>query len=595
MLRAVLIFFVCLCSKPAHGNALSDLDSLLSIISNASSYQEQVFEGLSNEIGEITDPESMRAMADTLLYFASEYDAHAYATKAYIHKGNADIIQSNYEEALNSFFKALSLADSLHDSRLKGMSEYCIADVYSYSGNSENALKYYNSALETMFESTDSITLAGIYLNAGDEYLNTKNYSKAINYFEKSLGIYQAHKYDEGLAFSYGNLGMAYAATGSKLDAEDYINKAIVILSELNQLYPISVYLNYLADIYIDKNDLKQALKYSQQSLSLAKEHALKTEISAAHLKLSELYELGDYGEQAYLHYKQHVLVRDSIYNVETAEKLANQRTEFEVEQKQVALDLETEKRRSQQIISIATGASALLIGFLAFVLFRNNKVINQTNRVIQAEKDKSEKLLLNILPGETAQELKDKGKVTAKRYENASVLFADFVGFTKYAAQLSPEALVKTIDYYFTRFDEIMDSYGLEKIKTIGDAYMVASGLPSYKKDHTLHLVKAAIDMKNFVQEHIEKEGLQDTLNIRIGLNTGPVVAGVVGSSKFAYDIWGDTVNTASRMESHSISGKINISDTTYQVVKDHFRCTKRQPIEVKSKGFIDMYFVDV
>lgn len=209
----------------------------------------------------------------------------------------------------------------------------------------------------------------------------------------------------------------------------------------------------------------------------------------------------------------------------------------------------------------------------------------------LKAEKKKSDDLLLNILPAEIAEELKNKGETAARHFDMVSVLFTDFVNFTGISSSLSPTELVKEIDICFKAFDGIIEKNGLEKIKTIGDAYLAVCGMPETDKNHAIKVVNAAIDIKNFVAERKKNGG---KFEIRLGIHSGPLVAGIVGVKKFAYDIWGDTVNLASRMESNSESGKINISESTYQLIKDQFNFTPRGKIEVKNKGMIEMYYVD-
>jgi PAS domain S-box-containing protein len=215
---------------------------------------------------------------------------------------------------------------------------------------------------------------------------------------------------------------------------------------------------------------------------------------------------------------------------------------------------------------------------------------VEERTEQLSMEKKKSDDLLLNILPEEVAEELKQKGSSEARQYENVTVMFTDFVNFTGISELLSPKDLVAEIDKCFKAFDQIIEKHGLEKIKTIGDAYLAVCGLPNEDPQHALKAMRAAVEIRDLMTKQKEKGGKFD---IRIGLNSGPLVAGIVGFKKFAYDIWGDTVNTAARMEQHSETGKINISGTTYALVKDAFSFTPRGKIGAKNKGEIDMYFV--
>ena len=221
---------------------------------------------------------------------------------------------------------------------------------------------------------------------------------------------------------------------------------------------------------------------------------------------------------------------------------------------------------------------------------------IEKQKQIIEVAKAQSDSLLLNILPAEIADELKQFGKSYARKHEQVSVLFADIKGFTSIAENLTPVKLVTQLDEVFGAFDNIIAKYGMEKIKTIGDAYMCASGLPLADNENAIKSVKAALDMQQFIKEFGAANKIQNlpVFEIRVGIHTGPLVAGVVGSKKFAYDIWGDAVNLASQMEQHSEVGKVNISGETYSLVKDTFNCIHRGKIEAKSKGQVDMYFVE-
>lgn len=208
----------------------------------------------------------------------------------------------------------------------------------------------------------------------------------------------------------------------------------------------------------------------------------------------------------------------------------------------------------------------------------------------IEKERQKAERLLHNILPEEVAEELKQTGSAEARQYDHVSVLFTDFVNFTGIGERMNPKDLVAELDLCFRAFDEIIDRNGLEKIKTIGDAYLAVCGLPTPSAAHAENTVTAALEILEFMRTRRRQGGLFD---VRAGINSGPLVAGIVGVKKFAYDIWGDTVNTAARMESNSETGRLNVSDSTYELIKDKYNCEYRGKIDVKNKGVVDMYFV--
>jgi adenylate cyclase len=219
-------------------------------------------------------------------------------------------------------------------------------------------------------------------------------------------------------------------------------------------------------------------------------------------------------------------------------------------------------------------------------------KQVDERTFELQKEKQKTENLLLNILPHEVAEELKENGSSEAKYYDEVSVLFTDFVNFTQSSEKMGAEKMLVELNECFTAFDMIMEKHGLEKIKTIGDAYLAVCGLPIKNEDHALQTVLVALDIIDFIEER--KKTNPDVLDIRIGINSGSLIAGIVGVKKFAYDIWGDTVNTAARMEQNSEKGRINISESTYQLVKNDFNFEFRGKIETKGKGAMEMYFVN-
>lgn len=236
------------------------------------------------------------------------------------------------------------------------------------------------------------------------------------------------------------------------------------------------------------------------------------------------------------------------------------------------------------------------MVSYMKKQNLKQEEILEVQNKNLSDEKQKSDSLLLNILPEEIAEELKETGAAKAKSYSMVTVMFTDFKNFTSFTEKMNPEELVKSIDYYFSAFDNIVSKYDLEKIKTIGDSYMCAGGLPEESPDHALNVVKAAIEIQTFMDNFKKEQQAkgESWFELRLGIHSGPVVAGIVGIKKFAYDIWGDTVNVASLMESSGEVGKVNVSKETYELIKEHFTCTHRGKVKTKNKGDEDMYFVE-
>jgi predicted ATPase/class 3 adenylate cyclase len=244
-------------------------------------------------------------------------------------------------------------------------------------------------------------------------------------------------------------------------------------------------------------------------------------------------------------------------------------------------------------VLKLLAGQMAISIENALFYNELENKVMERTNE-LQVEKKKSDDLLLNILPEDVANELKQTGRTKPRSYEIATVMFTDFENFTSKSERLTPEELVNLIDTCFTKFDEIISKHKMEKIKTIGDSYLCVSGVPDQASHNAINAVGAAIEILDAIKEFRTGPDGDNYFDIRIGIHTGPLVAGVVGDKKFAFDIWGDTVNTASRMEQNSETNKINISHTTYELVKEKYQCTYRGKKAAKNKGKIEMYFIE-
>lgn len=591
----VIIGFFLISFMHLFGQNQNFIDSLEQVYTSGQYEQKEQLIILDQLVTGHKDFERVLFFCEELLDKSQKLDSLQYMFTAWLQKGNALTRKGDLSEALESYFQAAEIASKEKTNFKLGLVKIAIADVYSIMENHENAVFYYKEAI-TIHKNNDSLQyLASALENLGDEYLNVAKPDSALLMFEQSGPVFKRLGYTEGIAMNIGNKGIAYALLGEDQIAKDEINHAIQMFEKLNNYYPITVFLTYMSDLYLNQGNWEEARTYAQKSLDMAQKYGLKEEISAANLQLSKLYEQAGDSDASLKYFKNHIAYKDSVSNITAVQQMANIRTNFEISQKQLEVDLLNQQKKNQRVVVIATIIALVLICIVAIGLFRRNKFVEKTKLIIEKERNRSDKLLLNILPEETALELKDNGKVTPKKFDSVTVMFTDFEAFTKYSHNLTPELLVKSVDYHFSKFDEIIEKYGLEKIKTIGDSYMCAGGLPFPSKDHAEKMVQAAFEINAFIK-NLKKAEVREIshFNIRIGIHTGPVVAGVVGIKKFAYDIWGDTVNIASRLESNCESGKINVSENTYNLIKDSFDCEYRGEIEAKNKGMMKMYYVN-
>ena len=560
--------------------------------------------------------------------------------KAYAQKymGTAQYYQSNFIEVFDYWTQSLETFEAIHDTI--GMSNMLnnLGGIYLSQGSNAKALDYYLKSLSYAEKIKNPLRITSVLPNIGGVYGEIKEYDKALKYFNQMeqyltvlndsqittfylMGVGEVYRkmgdydmalkyYEEALPFNRDNdnyahiltmLGRVEFSIGNDDKSIEYLNLAYQKAKQRGQQWEIIQSLLALGNVYQNNNYSKALTVYKEAEL-LAKETEPNKALRDIYQGLSQTYaSKGDFSN-AFKHQELYLAQKDSLFNLETDDKIRGLQFNFDLSKKEDEIGLlekEAEilelKEKRQKNTIYGAGLAIFLIALLALGLFRRYKFIKETNIIIEQEKNRSESLLLNILPEETASELKEFGKVKAKRFESVTVLFTDFVGFTAYAKNLEPEELVSSVDYYFSKFDEIMEKYGVEKIKTIGDAYMCASGLPQPEEFDVFRAVQAAFEIIKFMEEskktHVDHMAHFD---IRIGLNTGPIVAGVVGIKKFAYDIWGDSVNVASRMESKSMPGKINISESTYNLIKDVYDCEYRGEIDVKNKGMMKMFFVN-
>lgn len=326
------------------------------------------------------------------------------------------------------------------------------------------------------------------------------------------------------------------------------------------------------------------AVANADKALFLSKNAEVATTLKTAlEVSIEAAYASRDF-EKAATYLKELQAIKDSVNSIGETTRIAMMNAGYDFDKKANILNLELAQRNRQRfILLIRLGTSLLAV----FAIFFSLKSVGRQRKI-------SDKLLLNILPADTAQELKKFGIAKAKFHENVTIVFADVKSFTSIASQMKATDLVQMLDYYFREFDAIVEEMGLEKIKTIGDAYMFVVGL-SENTDSAYKAVNTSLKMLHAANKaSVEmRKRFGESFKFRFGIHTGNVVSGVVGHIKYAFDIWGDAVNIAARMESNSEPGRVNISEDTYSLIKDKFECTPRGPIEAKNRGILQMYFV--
>jgi class 3 adenylate cyclase len=366
---------------------------------------------------------------------------------------------------------------------------------------------------------------------------------------------------------------------------------------EKNMPVQMSAHLE-LAELKDNVVNYKEALDhYKSFSLLYKKQAAEKTKMLED--SVSGLQTEVEAGYTAIEEKNTELKEKDSAIDSLTTEQLQSQLAikDLELANNQKALEIKaSENRRNILLFVLALvllGALFVVRGY--FLKRRGVNILRQKNYEINMAKQKSDELLLNILPETIADELKEFGRTTPFKHDNATVMFTDFKGFTRFSEKHAPEELVKLIDHYFRAFDQIVARHQIEKIKTIGDAYMCVCGIPNPSENHAATMIHAAFEFMEFVTKTAaEKQKLnQPYLQMRIGIHSGPLVAGVVGSRKFAYDVWGDTVNIAARMEQSGEPGTINVSETVYELARHEFDFAHRGEVMAKNKGLMHMYFV--
>ena len=464
-------------------------------------------------------------------------------------------------KALSYMIAALPLCEAIGNKDALGVISENIGEIYLTINQPGKALPYFERSIQALGDSVANSSVA--YNGIGKLYLKKGDYNQALNYHNKALSIAEKAKNPRYIAQSLRDIANLYAKQKDFSTALDYYERSRLIAEELKAVFDLQDIYSGMAASYASTNDYKNAFKYRGL--------------------------LGN--------------INDTIYNTERDKKLGALQFEFDLEKKQNEINLLT-KDKDLQIVQTKRqkfAKNAFMIGlFLAFIIaaliYRSYRDKVKTHLLVDRQKNEIEHLLLNVLPKEVAKELQLTGRATPRHYNSVAVMFTDFRGFTLLTDHMSPDELVAELDACFNVFDEIIAKHKLEKIKTIGDSYMCAGGIPVEDEMYVLKIVKAGLEIQQYIADNNERrleKGLEPWY-LRIGIHVGPVVAGVVGKMKYAYDIWGSTVNIASRMESNGEPGKVNISSATYELIKDYYECSHRGKISAKNVGEIDMYFIE-
>jgi len=619
-------------------------DSLKNLIENSENDSLKVM--ALNELGYFirdSNPEMTIKYAEDAIEISKKNNfrsGNAYALK---NMGLGFYIQGEFIKALENYQHSLAILDTLNDKN--GISSLLmnIGNIYYLQGDDVKAIDFFLRSLQVAEEIGDTLRIASAYINVGNVYMNKpETYDKSLDYFTRGLVLSTEINEHNILGIASVNIGEIYYLTENFDSALFYFEKSLRAF-EIEGGGNVPYTLNNIGKVYSERNEfelsvsrhleafkisesLNDKLQMVQSQIGLGNNYQrmnnfikaldpyLQAEVTAKEIgALNELQEIygglsisfaeGKNFTKAFQYQTLLTQVNYDLYNAENNKKIERLEFAFELDNKQREINdltkdnlLQEANMKRERLAKNAYLTGFVLIILIAIIIYRNYRNKVKTNQLLDEQNHQIESLLLNILPAETAKELQKEGYATPRYYESVSVLFTDFKGFTKIAEGLKPHELVAELNSFFNAFDDIVEKFHLEKIKTIGDAYMCAGGIPVANQTHPQRIVKAGLAMQKIMDQKNEqkiKQGKQPW-ELRVGIHTGPIVAGVVGKKKYAYDIWGDTVNIASRMESNGRVGRVNISAATFGLIKDKFECSYRGKIEAKNKGQIDMYFLE-
>ena len=493
--------------------------------------------------------------------------------KCAINMGNVHLQLGNYSAAIDNYFHALSVDDILETNTLASQLLNNLGTVYLKLEDFDSSIKYFQQGLHYADLENNIKAKAASTGNIGGVYYNWGNYKTALTYFLQAIELHRLFDDKSSEAVVLNNIGLCFRGLGEFENAITYFNKAVELNVLVNDQGGLAFSYGNLGALFVEERyasyDYQKAEKYLTQAVEINTRVGAKSDAKENYLALADLYFQMDQGKQAYEFYKRYHELEKLLLN-EDAKKKAEQ--------------LDYERKTVQRDKDLA---------------------------IERAKHDATQALLYNVLPPSIAQKMLEGTTLIADKLNNVSVLFADIVNFTQLSQNTSAEDLIVGLDKIFSEFDVLVEKYNLEKIKTIGDAYMVVSGAPTPREDHAQAMALLALEMQNAIN-NFQARATGEALQIRIGIHCGDVVAGVIGKKKFAYDLWGDAVNIASRMESTGVATKIQISQQFAEVLASaqaplshsetislniHNTALTLEPrglIEIKGKGLMQTYFVE-
>lgn len=551
------------------------------------------------------------------------------------------IRQGSYDRALEALLYSLRLCEQTNDRRSKVVALDNIGIVYVRQSNYARALASLNHAL-ALADSLGDKRQSSIALNdIAICYRAQQRYDEALSYYLRSLALKTELGDKQGSALTMNGIGIVYRAQGQYDRALEQFHHALQLQEELKFRPGIATLLSDIASTYFKQKRYTQSIEAAERCVAVAKEIGAKVELRNAYQTLADVYDALKQPSRSYEYFHLYVAMKDSLFNEETARKIsdANARYENEVRDQRIRLlereqqvqSLELQRKNFIVYGLLAIGALVLIVvGLLVYRIRERrrtvaslraqnaeilrqqtlleeqasriqeaNSLLQETNIALEASRDETERLLLNIIPASVAEQLKHGENLIAESFIRATVIFADIVGFTEFSSTLYPQELVQILSDVFMRFDAVIERTGAEKIKTMGDSYLIVCGVPDKTPRHAAMAAETALELMAAVERFNHDTGMHFAL--RIGMHCGPLVAGIIGKKKFAYDLWGDTVNIASRMESMGEAGKIHCSEALYRELHEELGATAeaawqfepRGAIEVKGKGTMQTWFL--